>query len=864
MFFKDIKTLKIEEILKDYEKIWAHTKENISPESLHVHCKLSVEYFFRLCKVKNLDEIFKNIQSTIFSGCSKECIALWKEVVVNTIYLHDIGKSNVFFQVIKMKNPIESGLIDGDTKHSKYSACLMYYLYKDRIYELEPYEQDLIYTMLSISAYVIDRHHSSLSDLNDKLNEIDKELRNPSKKVFGLLNKEIEFNDSNIKDMMSLIRDDLREENQWLCINMYVYTRFLYSLVVASDYYATAEYMIGKPIKDFGVIDDVKKYRNCYDETDVSKSIKEYLKCQDTFEKTNKKKFELLNALRSEMFIESDINIKNNTDNDIFFLPAPTGAGKTNMSINLALRLIEKNSNINRIYYTFPFNNLVEQTKSGLQDTFKNNEYIKNNIVVVNSLTAMKEEKLEENSDEIDFEKTYLDRQFLHYPITISTHVALFNILFGTKKSNLFPLVHLCNSVVIIDEIQSYKNSIWKEIIVFLKAYARILNLKIIIMSATLPDLSVLSVEKDGFVELIQDSNRYFEDPLFANRVKLNYSLIDIKKDLVFEKIFEKAREHIVDINNNKNRKAKVLIEFISKKSAKSFYEFISQQNQQLGDTKVILFTGDDNLLERAAIIKDIKGENEEDKEQNIILVATQVVEAGVDIDMDIGFKDFSLLDNDEQFLGRINRNNKKTGCVAYFFNYDDPKDIYKNDIRAYKEYTLLNIDIRNILEKKDFGRYYGMILKEVEKNKNMNNRESFNKFVDDNLVKDMSFKEIEKKMELIENIKSVRVFVNRAIELPDKNILDGEIVWGEYCELLINKQLGNSEKKVKVSQINEKMQNFVYEIKLYFNKSLPSDFDDRLKYGMFYIDNGYEYVEDGKVNIDKISEYIFGDKLFY
>ena len=37
------------------------------------------------------------------------------------------------------------------------------------------------------------------------------------------------------------------------------------------------------------------------------------------------------------------------------------------------------------------------------------------------------------------------------------------------------------------------------------------------------------------------------------------------------------------------------------------------------------------------------------DKDKAVILVATQVVEAGIDIDMDIGYKDISKLDSEEQ-----------------------------------------------------------------------------------------------------------------------------------------------------------------------------------------------------------------------
>ncbi len=62
------------------------------------------------------------------------------------------------------------------------------------------------------------------------------------------------------------------------------------------------------------------------------------------------------------------------------------------------------------------------------------------------------------------------------------------------------------------------------------------------------------------------------------------------------------------------------------------------------------LITGDSSIQERKDIIADIENM------QEVILVATQVIEAGVDIDMDIGYKDISRLDSEEQFIGRINR----------------------------------------------------------------------------------------------------------------------------------------------------------------------------------------------------------------
>lgn len=77
------------------------------------------------------------------------------------------------------------------------------------------------------------------------------------------------------------------------------------------------------------------------------------------------------------------------------------------------------------------------------------------------------------------------------------------------------------------------------------------------------------------------------------------------------------------------------------------------------------LLTGDDSIYERESILKPIR----ENVWKKVILISTQIVEAGVDIDMDIGYKDISKLDSEEQFLGRIARSGIKNGIpgIVYF-----------------------------------------------------------------------------------------------------------------------------------------------------------------------------------------------------
>lgn len=96
------------------------------------------------------------------------------------------------------------------------------------------------------------------------------------------------------------------------------------------------------------------------------------------------------------------------------------------------------------------------------------------------------------------------------------------------------------------------------------------------------------------------------------------------------------------------------MIEFIKKQSAMDFYNMFIEENE-IDGLKIALMTGDDNIHERKKIINEVKAES-----GKILLIATQVVEAGVDIDMDIGYKDTSKIDSEEQFMGRINRSAKR------------------------------------------------------------------------------------------------------------------------------------------------------------------------------------------------------------
>jgi CRISPR-associated endonuclease/helicase Cas3 len=101
----------------------------------------------------------------------------------------------------------------------------------------------------------------------------------------------------------------------------------------------------------------------------------------------------------------------------------------------------------------------------------------------------------------------------------------------------------------------------------------------------------------------------------------------------------------------------------------------------------------------RKEVISYLK--NRAHQRENILLITTQVVEAGVDIDMDLGFKDTSLIDSEEQLAGRINRNVNKQDCQLFLFDLDSAEVIYGKDYR-YEEQ-----------QKERFQKHYVRVLQE-------------------------------------------------------------------------------------------------------------------------------------------------------
>ena len=824
---------------QDKYKYLAHIKDN-REETLQEHTELANKYFEKIVEYKNLKPFFEGIKNILKLENIEE--ELYYKMIDDVVNFHDFGKINSQFQIDKMLNEeilkMEdkyniSGVLGSDHSLLSASMFIAYYFGKitDLIEIVETKKIVILFEILFALSYVISKHHGNLDSFEEYIEKLSrnndenilKELKNMSVSNGGIilqafLKKEtipVFFNFIEIYISERKNKENISSEE---AMAIFTLTKMMFSLLIASDYYSTNEFMQEIKYKNFGNMGNTYIIKKEYENSEIIKTIRNKEKNGIANDKD-------INNFRTKIFLEAEKNLEKNKDSNIFFLEAPTGSGKSNTALNLSLKLLDEDRK--KIFYVYPFNTLVEQNMNTLKNIFGNNEEVIKNIAVVNSVTALtnkdsRDIPIEEYSDIL------MDRQFLNYPFIVTTHVGIFNSLVGNTKEDCMPFYQLVNSVIVFDEIQAYKNTIWTEIIKILNSYAKLLNIKIVIMSATLPNLSYLldEEEKNNISKLIENRDEYFNNAIFKNRVEVNYDLLSEQK---IE--YEELLEHIVENSLNKQ---KILIEFISKNDAKKFFE-LCENNEDLNvNHEILILTGEDNKARRNSIIKKINS-----KDKRIVLISTQLIEAGVDIDVDIGYKNISGLDNEEQFLGRINRSCKKSG-KAYFFYLTDAKKVYKNSVIIENKLNLFSDEMRDVLENKNFDIFYSKVLEILKrKAKEKINNDNF-----ETIIFNKKFRLLKERMKLIEEQDDKKTyFFNRT--LTDEEIeeigenIDGSEVWKRYVEIL--KEENYAKKIVELSKIREKMMYFLYEVK----KNVELNYSD-IKGSIIYIDDGDKYFTDG------------------
>lgn len=796
----------------------AHTHPLKKSETLHEHIIKVISYFLQLVKTHNLESVVDGLIQKIYDENNKIGNFI-KELFFLSIVFHDFGKTNPNFQVQRMNNKLfeNDKSIKLGYEHSIISSYFFLNFCVDKISKSNFSKSEKIsaYMYSFLFAIPIIKHHSAHVEKNydfseEKIESIHylTEIMHISitkEQIQKLINYEKSDDDNSLKNVFENIIPNFDY------FHLFALLKLNYSLLTASDYLATSDYMNDLKLEtkeDFGLLTSELKKRLIHDFDNNSKTSwngelisnpEKYLsKSLDDLNEINN---DNLNFIRQKMGAEVLANIEKHKNEKVFYIEAPTGGGKTNMSMIALRKMLELYPEINKVFYVFPFTTLVTQTAKVIKETFQLDD---NDIAQLYSKSGFQEKEYDNEADaKYGKEKrNQIDNLFVNYPFTLMTHIKFFDVLKSNKKDTNYLLHRLANSVVIIDELQAYNPEHWDKIKYFIANYAELFNIRFIIMSATLPkidEIELSNYKPKKFVSLIENAKNYLQNPNFAQRVAIKTDLLDQKIELeeLANIVFEKSKYYAKNRTDEFKGSVFTIIEFIFKKSASNFYENVQKYEKENGKFFDEIFVLSGTILEprRKYIIEYLK--DELNRKKKILLITTQVVEAGVDIDMDLGFKNQSLIDSDEQLAGRINRNVNKQNCELYLFKYDKPKSIYGEDLRyEVTEKQIKSDEVKQILTEKDFKRLYDRVFQEIFKTNNSAYKKGIGEYLDN--FKRIDFRGIHQDFKLIEN-NNATIFVPLDIDINcygnTKNFSENEQNFIKKHNCLTNENKVSGEK---------------------------------------------------------------------
>lgn len=605
---------------------------------------------------------------------------------------HDLGKATSYFQAY-IRGKIKSST---ETRHSLISAVIAYKAVKDLFNsELWAYTAFLL----------IKEHHGNLSSF-DKSSVNEDSLR------------------TDLCQINTQIDNILKSENFHLIKNFYK-THLDYDLVLApfvlDGYkliYENSEELIDdlfdekdeKRIELFFIINllfsslcdsdkhDAARLDLDYFDNNLKELSIDVFPFIESLRQTKPEKFDPrkpINKLRNQFLQEID-NAEISKNKYFYTVTAPTGIGKTFGCLAFANRLNNQFIKKKRVIYCLPYTSIIDQNYEEFEKVISYNLKEKYQAKPSRYLLRhhhLTSKKIVNRADEEKYNyKDYLDDALFveswQSALIVTTFVQFFHSAIGWQNSFLKKFHNMVNSIVILDEIQNLNPEYYKFIGKAFSVLGKRFKTYFLLITATQPNIYEKNCE---IVELVQ-SESYMKADVF-NRVSLALlpNCFDIES---FTQYFEK--------NFNDSN---CLLVLNTVKSAIAVYEKIKLKYQ---DYQVLCLTTNLTPYDRKLKIEAIRNKLEEKKK--VIVVSTQLIEAGVDLSFKTVYRDYGPLDSIIQVAGRCNRNfeYEKLGGKMYLFKLSNDKNREYSHI-IYNNYLLQQVV--NALKDNDYNSsdFYGL-----------------------------------------------------------------------------------------------------------------------------------------------------------
>jgi len=328
----------------------------------------------------------------------------------------------------------------------------------------------------------------------------------------------------------------------------------------------------------------------------------------------------------------------------IFTLSAPTGSGKTISMLYFALKHALQ-YNKRRIIIVLPYLNIIEQTAKTYRKIFADIDT--EDLPLILEDHSLKDDIDNSGDDENRREVQRLLSQNWDAPIVITTNVQCLESLFSKSPFKCRKLHNIANSVILFDEVQTMGDNIVVPTLAALSNFAESYGCSVVFATATQPAFKQLDNHVKKLClsawhpkEIVSPTLNLFSR---KKRVQVTWPLKNEKLSL---------DEFCTEILTHGNR---LLCIFNTKKHARIVFSYLQEH---LNHSEEILFHLSTNMAveHRKSILEKVKTRLR-DPEKHCILVATQCVEAGVDIDFPVVYRSLAPFEAVAQAAGRCNRN---------------------------------------------------------------------------------------------------------------------------------------------------------------------------------------------------------------
>jgi CRISPR-associated endonuclease/helicase Cas3 len=325
----------------------------------------------------------------------------------------------------------------------------------------------------------------------------------------------------------------------------------------------------------------------------------------------------------------------------VYRLNIPTGSGKTLSALRYALAHAENNSK-KKIIFIIPLLSVLDQNVKVIR------EFLSDEELILEHHSNVIYEKNGEHLDEYEVLMENWDS-----PVIVSTMVQFLNMLFGHKTSAVGRMRALCDSVIVIDEVQSVPKKTVEMFCMAINFLSQHCNATILLSSATQPCFEnlkfAIKFSEPADLVCLTDAQKQ----VFVRSEVINCVTPDGMD-------FEECTEFCIHLMNECKS---LLVICNTKTEARKL--FTSMQTIAKENNWIIMHLSTamcqkhrldilEQLQEKLSLIQ-----KETEQSYKIICISTQLVEAGIDFSFETVVRVLAGIDNLAQAAGRCNRSNE-------------------------------------------------------------------------------------------------------------------------------------------------------------------------------------------------------------